>query len=80
MLAIKSRSPIVPVWICSRPHAYKMTRIVIGKPYTLDKFYGQRLSEEVLSEASEIISQKLLLLKEECEQRFAKKEKKRKSK
>ena len=75
MLAIKSKSPIVPVWIFSRPKAFKMTKVLIGKPYELDEFYGQRLSEEVLNEASEIILQKLNELKSEAEEKFKRKNK-----
>ncbi len=76
MIAIKSKSPVVPVWFCSRPHAFKKTRIVIGKPFELSQFYSQRLNEQVLDSASKIISEKIENLKQECEQRFSKRKKK----
>lgn len=79
MLAIKSQAPIVPVWICNRPKAFRMTRIVIGKPYELSEFYGKK-GEEALSKASEVVAEKLNELKEECEARFAKKKKIKKEK
>ena len=75
MLAIKSKTPIVPVWIYNRPRAFRMTKILIGKPYELSEFYGQRLTDEVLSKASEIVTAKLNELKEESEIKFAKKKK-----
>ncbi len=78
MLAIKSRSPIVPVWIYNKPKVFKMTKVMIGKPYELDQFYGQKLTEEVLEKASQIISDKLNELKEECEEKFKKKKRKNK--
>lgn len=63
MIAIKSRSPIIPVWISKRPKMFRMTKIIIGKPYELSDFYDQKLSNEVLEEASKIIAQKIEELK-----------------
>ena len=80
MLAIKSKSPIVPVWINSRPRAFKMTKILIGKPYELDKFYNQKLNEEVLNKASEIVADKLNEVKVVCEEKFSKKDNKKNKK
>lgn len=77
MLAIKSKTPIVPVWVYNRPRAFKMTKVLIGKPYELSEFYGQRLGEEVLSKASEIVADKLKELKIEAEAKFTKKGKKK---
>ncbi len=79
MLAIKSKTPVVPVWICNRPKAFRMTKIVIGKPYELDEFYGQK-GEDMLTRASEVVAAKLNELKQECEVRFAKKKKVKKEK
>ncbi len=77
MLAIKSKTPIVPVWVYNRPRAFKMTKVLISKPYELSQFYGQRLGEEVLSKASEIVTDKLNELKIEAEAKFTKKGKKK---
>lgn len=78
MLAIKSKTPIVPVWVYNRPRAFRMSKVLIGKPYELSEFYGQRLSEEVLSKASDIVTQKLNELKKEAEEKFNKKKGKNK--
>lgn len=72
MLAIKSKSPIVPIWIYNRPKAFRVTKVVIGKPYELDEFYGQRLGDEVLEKASAIVAGKLNEVRLECEKRFKK--------
>ncbi len=77
MLAIKSKTAIVPVWVYNRPRAFRMTKVLIGKPYELSQFYGQRLGEEVLSKASEIVADKLNELKIEAEDKFTKKGKKK---
>ena len=75
MLAIKSKTPIVPVWVYNRPHAFRMTKILIGEPYELSQFYGMKITEEVLKDASEIVSQKLNQLKEQAEEKFKKRKK-----
>lgn len=78
MLAIKSKSPIVPIWIYNRPKAFRTTKVVIGKPYELDEFYGQRLGDEVLEKASAIVAGKLNEVRLECEKRFKKVKKSKK--
>lgn len=72
MLAIKSKSPIVPIWIYNRPKAFRTTKVLVGTPYELSEFYGQRLGDEVLEKASSIVAEKLNELRLECEQRFKK--------
>ena len=59
MLAIKSKTPVVPVWISKRPKMFRLTKIYIGEPFELDQFYGEKLTDEVLTKASKIISQKI---------------------
>lgn len=59
MLAIKSKSPIIPVWISRRPKVFRLTTITFGEPFELDQYYGKKLCEEVLEEATEIILQKI---------------------
>ncbi len=76
MIAIKTKTPIVPLWINNRPKSFRMTKILIGKPYELSEFYGQKLTDEVLGKASEIIAEKLNELKEEAKKMFNKKERK----
>ena len=60
MIAIKTKTPIVPLWIFNRPKAFRKTKILIGKPYELDEFYGQKLSDEVLEKASAKVAEKLI--------------------
>lgn len=75
MLAIKAKAPIVPVWVYNRPHAFRMTKILIGEPYELSQFYGAKITEEILNQASEIVSQKLNELKQQAEEKFNKRKK-----
>jgi len=59
MLAIKSKSPVIPVWISRRPKAFRLTKIIIGEPFELTEFYGEKLSDENLQKATQIISEKI---------------------
>lgn len=76
MIAIKTKTPIVPLWIFNRPKAFRKTKILIGKPYELDEFYGQKLSDEVLEKASAIVAEKLNETKEQAQKMFNKKREK----
>lgn len=79
MLAIKSKSPIIPIWIYNRPKAFRTTKVLIGKPYTFEEFYGQKLGDEVLEKASAVVAGKLNELKLEAEQKFKKTKKAKKT-
>ena len=76
MIAIKTKTPIVPLWIFNRPKAFHKTKILIGKPYELDEFYGQKLSDEVLEKASAKVAEKLNETKEQAQKMFNKKREK----
>lgn len=76
MIAIKTKTPIVPLWIFNRPKAFRKTKILIGKPYELDEFYGQKLSDEVLEKASAKVAEKLNETKEQAQKMFNKKREK----
>ena len=49
---------------------------MIGEPYDLSEFYGQKLTDEVLEKASEKVAQKLNETKELAELKFKKKREK----
>ena len=59
MIAIKSKTPVVPVWFSRRPKAFTKTIIKIGEPFELSEFYGQKLTEDVLKKATDIIIKKM---------------------
>ena len=51
MLAIKTRTPVVPIVICDRPKVFRRTNVVIGAPVELSEYYGRKLSPEDYAEA-----------------------------
>lgn len=59
MIAIKAKAPVIPVWISRRPKIFRRTTITFGKPISLEQYYGQRLGDEVLNEATNIIFEKI---------------------
>ena len=64
MLAIKSKSPVIPVRILKRPKMFRLTKIIVGEPFELNEFYDQKLNNEVLEKASKIIAEKIENLSE----------------
>lgn len=59
LLAIKSQAPLVPVAILGPYRLFRPIRVRIGAPFTVEEFYDQRLSTEVLGPASEKIMAKI---------------------
>ncbi len=74
MFAIKSKAPIVPIYIKKKPMFLVPNVIYVGEPFELDKFYDQKVTKEVLDEASAIVVEKFEQLKE----KYAKKRKEEK--
>lgn len=64
MFAIKAKVPIVPMFIAKKPKLWRRNKVVIGKPFTLEEFYGQKLDNDVLQKASDIVAEKMNELRE----------------
>ena len=67
MIAIKTKTPVVPVWIVKNPKLFHRSTYVIGKPFELDQFYATKLDEETLQSATEVVRDKMLKVKEDWE-------------
>lgn len=65
LIAIKTKTPIVPIWNVKRPRAFRKSVFVIGKPFELDEFYGKKLDEETLKQANAVVREKMLALRDE---------------
>ena len=55
MFAIKSRAPLRPFYIWEKTKIFHRNYIIVGEEFSLEEFYGQALSKEVLQEATDII-------------------------
>lgn len=65
LIAIKAKSPIVPVWIEKKPKLFRKSVYIIGKPFELSEFYDIRLNDETLSRADAIVREKMLEVREQ---------------
>ena len=65
MLAVKTKSPIVPFVICNRPRMFRMTHVVFGEPFELSEYYDRKLTSADYEEADEKLRQKLYDLRAE---------------
>ena len=60
MLAIKTKAPIVPVWIKKKPKIFVLNTLKFGQPFTLDEFYDKKLDKENLDKISKLLTEKIL--------------------
>ena len=76
MLAIKTRTPIIPIVICNRPKVFRMTHVMIGEPVELTEYYGKKLSAAEYEEADEKLAGLLYALRAQFRKERAEKRKK----
>lgn len=76
MFAIKAKVPIVPMFIMKKPKIFRRNKVFIGKPFELSDFYGRKLSNEEMAEASEIVVEKMNEIREIALNSLTKKKKK----
>ncbi len=65
LFALKTNSPIVPMWYVNKPKLFRRNTLLIGKPFYLEGFEGQKLTQDVLTSASNIVIQKMFELRDE---------------
>ncbi len=59
MLSIKSGSPIIPMYFEKKIKLFRMNKLYIGESFELSKFKGEKLTQNVLDDASVIIRDKM---------------------
>lgn len=59
MIAIKTKSPIVPITFKKTPKVFRLNSLEFGEAFTLEEFYGKKLDKETLDKAAENIALKL---------------------
>ena len=80
IMAIKTKTPIVPMMIYKRPKLFRMTHILLGEPVELSEYYGRKMTETEALEADEKVRQMMLNLRKEHAEFLANKKKKGKVK
>ena len=67
LLAIKTKTPILPCYIDKKQKAFHKNTLVVGKPFELSQFYDLKLDKENLNKAGEIVLNSLNDLKVDLE-------------
>ena len=80
MLAIKTKTPIMPMYMYTRPKLFRCTHILMGEPMELSEYYDKKLDKDELAEADQKIYDAMLALREEHEKFLAEKKNKNKNK
>ncbi len=78
LLAIKTKTPVIPFVICNRPKVFHVTHVVFGEPIELSEYYGKRMTAEDYAAADEKLKNRLYELREEHRAYLASKKKKKK--
>lgn len=65
MLAIKTKVPVIPIYINRTPRIFRKTVVTIGQPFEFTEFYNQRLDSETLDKAGNILADKMQQLRSE---------------
>lgn len=64
-MAIRTKSPILPMMIYKKPRWFRKTHILMGEPFEFTEYYDKKLTDEDFVEADEKLRQKMLALREE---------------
>lgn len=65
VMAIKTKTPIIPVVIYDKPRMFKKTHILIDEPLELSEYYDRKLTAEEYAQADEKIRSHMLKMKED---------------
>ena len=80
VMAIKTKTPVVPIVVYSKTKAFRCTHVLIGEPMELSEYYDKKLSEEELAAVDNMLRDKLIAMhKEHTEYLEAKKKKGKKA-
>lgn len=65
MLAIKTKTPVIPVVLCNRPRLFRVTHVVFGEPMELSEYYGRKLTPEEAGAADKALEARLYALRDD---------------
>ncbi len=78
MLAIKTKTPVVPIVICNRPRLFHKTHVVYGEPVELSEYYDRKLTAEDYQEAEDKLKNMMYEIRAQHREMLASKKAKRK--
>lgn len=65
MMAIKTKTPIVPIVVYKKPRHFRMNHVLIGEPFEMTEYYGKKLTQELLEEADNSLRDRMIGMKHE---------------
>ena len=81
LLAIKTKTPVIPFVICTKPKVFRKTHVVFGEPMELSQYYDRKPTQDDYAQADEMLRNKLYELRENFRaEQQANKDKKKKRK
>lgn len=63
LLAIKTKSPVIPFVICNRPRIFRITHVVFGEPVEFTQYYEEKVSAEEYAQADEFLRNRMYELR-----------------
>ena len=76
-MAIKTKTPIVPIMIYKKPRFFRMAHIIVGEPIELTEYYDRKLTTEEVEEADNKVREIMLGILEDHRIYLENKKKKR---
>ena len=65
MMAIKTKTPILPMVIYKKPRLFRTTHILLGEPFELTKYYDKKLTPEEAIKADDEIRGVMIALRQQ---------------
>lgn len=78
LIAIKTKTPVIPFVLCNRPRLFHKTHIVFGDPLELTDYYDRKLTSEDYAAADEMLKNRLYEMRAEFRAMQQEKRKKKK--
>lgn len=60
VFSVKAKAPIVPMILSRKAKIFRKTHIIVGKPFELSEFYGEKLTEENIKKLEKVVFDKML--------------------
>lgn len=60
IFSVKAKCPIVPIMMLKKAKIFRQTKIIIGKPFEFEEYYGKKITEEDINAMSAVIREKMI--------------------
>ena len=63
VMAIRTKTPIIPIVIYKKPRLFRMTHILVGDPFEFSEYYDRKLTDEDYAEADNKLREMMLQMR-----------------